>query len=97
MSFFSLQNVRYLSLFEGYSLLFLIFVAMPLKYFFDFPWGSKIVGPVHGAVFLIFVLQLFVLALKHKWGIFKTAWVLFVSSFVPFGAFYIDRRYFKVV
>ncbi|DAB27266.1 MAG TPA: hypothetical protein CFH78_08800, partial [Sulfurimonas sp. UBA10385] len=32
---------------EGYSYLILLFIAMPMKYFFGIPLAVKIVGMIH--------------------------------------------------
>jgi integral membrane protein len=39
-----LKRFRFMGLLEGSSLLFLLFVAMPLKYFFGFPEVVSVVG-----------------------------------------------------
>ena len=59
----SLRVLRIASVIEGATLLLLFLVAMPLKYVADTPLAVSIVGPIHGAAFLIYtalVLQSFV-------------------------------------
>ena len=37
---------------DGIALLALVFVAVPLKYLLDQPLGVKLLGPLHGTLFL---------------------------------------------
>ena len=43
---------------EGISYLILLFVAMPLKYFFNIPEAVKYFGWIHGVLFLVFLVFL---------------------------------------
>lgn len=78
--------LRWAALFEGSSLLLLLFVAVPLKYFADFPMGVKIIGPIHGILFLLFVTLLLLHAAKREFSPTHTA-IGLVAAFVPFGTF----------
>ncbi|STD01078.1 DUF3817 domain-containing protein [Chryseobacterium carnipullorum] len=49
---------RKTALIEGFSYLILLFIAMPLKYFFNIPEGVKYFGWIHGVLFLIFMVAL---------------------------------------
>jgi integral membrane protein len=46
---------------EGYSYLILLFIAMPLKYFFDIPEAVRITGMLHGVLFVGFIFTIVVL------------------------------------
>lgn len=78
--------LRWAALFEGSSLLILLFIAMPLKYYAGIPEVVKIVGPVHGVLFLTFLVLLFSHAGKRELGLLKTL-TGFLASFIPFGTF----------
>jgi integral membrane protein len=86
----SVGRLRLFGLLEGLSLLVLVFVAMPLKYFANDPSLVKSVGPVHGGLFVLFVIFAVKMAMEQQWKFKETAWMLFLSSFIPFGTFYID-------
>ena len=86
-------RLRLLALLEGISLLILVIVAVPLKYLFDIPEVSTYLGPVHGALFILYVLLVLRTAQIRKWSIHPMVWQLILSSFVPFGNFYVDRKY----
>ena len=80
------STLRWAALLEGSSLLLLLFVAMPLKYYGALPIAVKIMGPIHGVLFLSFFVLLLSHAIKRDLGIGKTIAGL-VSSFIPFGSF----------
>lgn len=90
-----LGRIRIIGFLEGLSLLVLIFVAIPMKHFFHNPALSKFLGPIHGAIFLVFVLNTMSLAIEQNWKFRKTTWKIIVACFIPFGTFYIDHKIFK--
>jgi integral membrane protein len=86
----ALRHLRLVALLEGTSFLVLLFIAMPLKYLADLPLAVRIVGSVHGALFLMFIAVLYRAGSERDWPLPR--WVLaFVSSIVPFGTFLFDR------
>ncbi len=78
--------IRWVALFEGSSLLLLLFVAMPLKYYAGIPEAVRIIGPIHGILFLSFLVVLFLHAGKRELSLVKTL-MGFVASLIPFGTF----------
>ncbi|UTW62418.1 DUF3817 domain-containing protein [bacterium SCSIO 12741] len=89
-----LGRLRLITLLEGISWLVLLFVAMPLKYFFDQPEWTKMVGSAHGALFVLFVMLLMKQSMEYNWK-FSRSLLLFLSSLVPFGFIYADKRLLK--
>ncbi len=85
-------RLRLLAFLEGISLLVLIFIAVPLKYTFDNPALSKIMGPIHGALFLLFVFNAISVGTEQRWKFKQTTWKVLVACFIPFGTFYIDYK-----
>lgn len=75
---------------EGVSYLVLLFVAMPLKYIFDMPLGVKIVGSIHGGLFVAYILLLTIVHIKLKLKISQSIG-LFLMSLIPFGTFYLHK------
>jgi len=51
----ALARLRLVTWLEGLSLLTLLFVAMPLKHVFGMPLAVRVVGSVHGLLFLLFI------------------------------------------
>jgi len=81
---------RTISFAEGISLLTLLFIAMPLKYMMNMPEVVKVVGWIHGLLFILYVIILIVVQVSHRWSpmFFLGA---FVASLVPFGTFVLDK------
>ncbi len=87
-------RLRIAGFLEGVSLLVLVFIGMPMKYYFDNPGVVKVLGPIHGALFLLFVFSVISVAVEQKWK-FKTTFLVLLSSFIPFGNFYVDATVFR--
>ncbi|MFN0082566.1 MAG: DUF3817 domain-containing protein [Ferruginibacter sp.] len=83
---------RKIAFLEGISFLVLLFIAMPLKYFANMPMPVRIVGGLHGALFVTFIILALMVALSTKKSLFwlcKAA----LASFIPFGTFYMDKEW----
>lgn len=91
----SLGRLRLLSIIEGLSLIALVFIAVPIKYFGDNPYWVKTIGPIHGGLFVFFVLAALMEASARRWSFKTSFWVIGVASFIPFGCFYIDAKVLK--
>lgn len=95
--FFNTQigRLRLVGFLEGISLLLLIFVAVPRKYYFNDPALVKNLGPIHGALFLLFIFLTISAGVAEKWKFKETTWKLLLACMVPFGTFYIDWHILK--
>ena len=89
MSF--LRALRHLAIVEGISTLVLFFIAMPLKYFAGMPLAVRIVGSIHGALFVALCVMLLFAIRKVPISI-GTAAAGFVAAIVPGGPFVLERR-----
>jgi integral membrane protein len=85
-------RLRLITFLEGVSLLLLIFVAVPIKYYGDDPSWVKAIGPVHGALFVLFVFVALRFAVEESWSLWETVSRVFLASFVPFGTFVVDHQ-----
>ena len=85
-----LQNLRIVAFLEGMSFLVLLFVAMPLKYMLGLPIAVRVVGSIHGLLFVMFVAALVRVAFARRWPLRRSA-LAFGASCVPFGTFVLDR------
>jgi len=83
--------LRTVSLAEGISFLVLLGVAMPLKYFANFPEAVKVAGWTHGVLFMALCAALVYAKVAAKWPAGRAGMVL-VAGLLPFGPFVIDRR-----
>ena len=87
----AIGRLRIIGIAEGISLLLLLFVAMPLKYYAGKPELVTIVGWLHGGLFVLFMLAVLVVYHQHKWP-FARVIVAFLAAFFPFGTFIFDRQ-----
>lgn len=85
---------RRLAHWEGISLLVLLFIAMPLKYMWEMPEYVRVVGMVHGVLFIAFVIVAILVTKQEKWNLSKFIFC-FIASFIPFGTFYLDAKLLK--
>jgi integral membrane protein len=88
------NTFRIISFLEGMSYLLLLFIAVPLKY-----WGGdeqyvKLLGMPHGLLFVSYILFAFLIKENENWGI-KDLGIVLLASILPFGTFYIDKKYLK--
>jgi integral membrane protein len=90
MTLTPLTRLRIVGLLEGVSFLLLLGVAMPLKYYADYPMAVTVVGAAHGALFILFGLATLDAWVKVRW--WSALWTLaaFVASVLPFGTFVLD-------
>ncbi|MDB5192371.1 MAG: rane protein [Segetibacter sp.] len=84
-------RLRLIGMLEGISLLVLMGIAMPLKYLAGKPEAVKIVGWIHGVLFVLFMLAVVVVYFQRRWP-FKKVIVAFIAAFLPFGTFIFDRQ-----
>ena len=75
----------------GVMLLLLVLVAMPLKYFADQPALVAAIGPVHGFLYILYLLASFDLARRARWSLERTLLVLLAGA-IPFLSFVMERR-----
>lgn len=85
-------RLRLLGYIEGLSLLVLLFIAVPLKYAAGDPSLSKIMGPLHGALFLLFIFNTLSVGVEQQWKFRQTTYKVMLACIIPFGTFYIDRK-----
>jgi integral membrane protein len=88
----NIGRLRIIGYLEGISLLVLIFIAVPMKYYFGNPSLSKILGPIHGAIFLLFLFNALSVGVEQNWKFKTTTWKIIIACFIPFGTFYIDAK-----
>jgi len=86
-----LKTLRILGNIEGVSYLLLLFIAMPMKYYFGMPMAVKIVGMAHGVLFVAYCLLLAPCMKKFDWNL-SFGIYLFLATLIPFGTFVTDRK-----
>lgn len=83
---------RLIAFLEGLSYLLLLFVASPLKHFYDDPYYVKLLGMPHGILFIGYLILAYLIKKRMKWhkNVFL---IVLLSSIIPFGTFYVEYKY----
>lgn len=87
----SIRRFRIIGIAEGISFLVLLLIAMPMKYFFKIPEAVKVVGWMHGALFISYLYFAIEVAVIFKKNI---GWCIkaFLAAFIPMGTFIMDKE-----
>ena len=92
---FSFLNIfRIVAFLEGVSYILLLFIATPIKYFMNNPEYVKLLGMPHGLLFMAYVIIAFMIKRDFDWSR-KDFITILLAAIIPFGTFYIDRKYLK--
>ncbi|MEZ0371463.1 MAG: DUF3817 domain-containing protein [Candidatus Sericytochromatia bacterium] len=86
-----IQRLRTTGVLEGYSFLFLLGIAMPLKYLAHQPLAVQLGGTAHGILFILFTVTLIQATRKYGWSLLQFG-IAFASAFIPFGTFFLDHK-----
>jgi len=89
-------RLRVIGFIEGVSFLLILFITMPLKYYAEMPGPNKVIGMVHGLLFVLYVLAVVQCKIEYNWPSKKTFLAL-LASIVPFGTFWADAKLFRQV
>ena len=82
-----LKRLELLSIIEATTLVVLVCVAVPAKHLYDWPLGTRILGPVHGLAFLAYIWTALQTASGGGWSKRDTA-RLFLVAFLPFAGYF---------
>jgi integral membrane protein len=85
------KNLRIIGISEGVSFLVLLLIAMPMKYFLGIPEAVKLVGWIHGVLFIAYVVAVFMSFRAMRWGLIGIT-VALGASLLPLGTFMLDRQ-----
>lgn len=91
-----IKTFRLVAILEGISYLLLFGVGMPLKYLAQIYDPNIYIGYAHGFLFIAYVVLAIVVCVEQSWGL-RRFLILFIASLLPFGTFYIDKRYLQRV
>ncbi len=91
----NLTNIfKVTSFLEGTSYILLLFVGVPLKYFAGNDVLVKSLGMPHGMLFLAYIVLALAIRSRMKWDM-KTTFIVLIASLLPFGTFYVNKKYLK--
>ncbi|TMM30522.1 DUF3817 domain-containing protein [Polaribacter aestuariivivens] len=83
---------RIVSFLEGVSYLLLLFIATPIKYLHGDASYVKMLGMPHGLLFMLYIVLAIVIQKQMNWNN-KTLGIVLLCSIIPFGTFYMDKKY----
>ncbi len=86
----ALRNYRITAWVTGIGLIVLVFVAMPLKYFFDTPGPVAIVGVTHGFLYMLYIVATLLLAERVRAKPLE-ALVVLLAGTIPIASFLAER------
>ncbi|KAA8483797.1 integral membrane protein [Arcticibacter tournemirensis] len=75
---------------EAVSFVVLLCVAMPLKYYYDYPLAVKYTGWAHGLLFIIYIAAVLRAAYAGSWGLKRIA-IFLTAAFVPLAPFFLEK------
>ena len=87
-----IKSFKTIATLEGLSLLALLLFAMPMKYIFNNPIYVKNIGMAHGVLFITYILFAILVKFQLKWNL-KIFLIVCLASIIPFGTFYIEKKY----
>ncbi len=88
-----MKNIfRIVALLEGTSYILLMTFGLYYKYQLNNDIYVKLLGMPHGILFILYIVLAFLLRKQENWNFIEFAIILF-ASLIPFGTFYIDRKY----
>jgi len=86
----ALRFYRVMSYVVGTALLILC-VGVVLRYGYSRPTLEKVMGPIHGALYIVYLAAVVNLATKVRLRVGRVV-AMIVAGFVPFLAFYVEHR-----
>ena len=89
-----IKTFRLISILEGLSYILLLFIAVPIKYFGENEIFVKTLGMPHGILFIGYIILAIMIKYELEWKS-KTFLIVLVASVIPFGTFYIDKKYLR--
>ena len=87
----SLLFYRVLAYVVGVGLIVLVLVGVPLKYLADSAGVVAVVGPLHGFLYMVYLVATVNLAFRARWSPVKTVLVMLAGT-IPFLSFVAERK-----
>ena len=88
------NTFRIIAFLEGGSYILLLFMAVPLKYWWDNESFVKLLGMPHGLLFVGYIVFSYLLKDDENWNA-KDFGIVMLASILPFGTFYVDWKYLR--
>ena len=86
----ALVRYRTMAYLVGTGLLMLVLVGIPLQYGANSPGVVKVVGPIHGFLYLVYLVTAYDLWRRERWSLLRIV-AMVAAGFVPGLAFVVER------
>jgi integral membrane protein len=90
----ALIRYRVMAFIVGTALILLVFVAIPLQYWAHQKVVAEVVAPIHGYLYLVYLVAGADLARRAHWRLGRILLVV-AAGFVPFLAFIVEHRVYQ--
>jgi integral membrane protein len=87
----ALLRFRVIANVVGVVLVVFILVAVPIRYLAGEPHLSETISPIHGFLYVVYLLATVDLSRRSGWSVQRTVGVMLAGT-VPFLSFYVERR-----
>ncbi len=92
----ALERYKVMAYIVGVGLIILVFVGIPLQYAAGLPQVAHIVGPIHGFLYIAYLVAALDLARRARFTLLQMG-AMVGAGFVPFLAFVVERSVAKRV
>ncbi|MDQ1737735.1 MAG: hypothetical protein QOH56_3986 [Pseudonocardiales bacterium] len=83
---------RVMAFVTGTLLVLLVFVALPIKYWWGHNSGpTALIGTAHGFLFMVYLVTALDLGVRRRWNLVKLGLVM-IAGTVPFASFYAEHK-----
>ena len=89
-----LKTFRIVALLEGVSYLLLMGASAYKRLLGGDDLFVKLLGYPHGLLFVGYIILAFLIKPDQKWSL-KVFGIVLLASILPFGTFYVDKKYLK--
>ena len=87
----ALLRYRVIANIVGVVLVVFILIAVPVRYLAGEPRMSETISPVHGFLYIVYLVATVDLSRRAGWSVLRTLGVMLAGT-VPFLSFYVERR-----
>ena len=87
----ALLRYRVIANVVGVVLVVFILIAVPVRYLAGEPRMSETISPIHGFLYIVYLVAKVDLCRRSGWSVLRTLGVMLAGT-VPFLSFYVERR-----
>ena len=87
----ALLRYRVIANVVGVVLVVFILIAVPVRYLAGEPRMSETISPIHGFLYVVYLVATVDLSRRAGWSVLRTLGVMLAGT-VPFLSFYVERR-----